>query len=251
MRTLAFARRNLKEILRDPLSLVFCFAFPVLLLVIMELIITSTVPDISYVPQFKIENMFSSMCVFSFTFLTLFTAMLISKDRNSSFQARLNVSPMKSVEMLFGYILAVLPLAIIQIILIFCASLCFGLVVKWNILLAVLALFPSMILFIGLGILVGSLCGEKAVGGMSSVIINLAVFLGGMFFPLETMNNAFTVICDILPFAPGIKIPKAIITENTEGIWIAVLTVILYMLVILGISILVFQLKSKSDKKAH
>lgn len=249
MRTLAFAKRNLKELLRDPLSLVFCFAFPVFLLVVMELIITNTVPDMSVVPQFKIENMFPSMCVFAFTFLTLLTAMLISKDRNSSFQARLNVSPMKSVEMLFGYILAIIPLALIQIVLVFCTSLCFGLVVHWNMLLAVLALFPSMILFIGLGILIGSLCNEKAVGGMSSIVINLAVFLGGMFFPLETMDNAFAVICDILPFAPGIKIPKAIITGQTQGIWISVLTVILYMLMILGVSIMVFQIKSKSDKK--
>lgn len=249
MRSLAFAKRNLKEILRDPLSLVFCFAFPVVLMVIMLLIINSTVPDISVVPQFKIENMFGSMCVFSFTFLMLFTAMLISKDRNSSFQSRLNVSPMKSYEILFGYVLAILPLAFVQVALIFCTSLCFGLSVQWNILLAILSLVPSMLLFIGFGILLGSLFNEKAVGGMCSLIINLAVFLGGMFFPMETMNNAFTIICDILPFAPGIKLPKMIISNSTAGIWLPIMTLVLYMLMIFSVSIVVFQIKSKSDKK--
>lgn len=249
MRTISFAKRNLKEILRDPLSLIFCFVFPVVLMVVMLSIIYNTIPDITTVPQFKIENMFGSMCVFSFTFLMLFTAMLISKDRGSSFQLRLNISPMKSYEMLFGYVLAILPIAFIQMILIFCTSLCFGLIVNWSILLAFLSLIPSMLLFIGFGILIGSLFNEKAVGGISSLIINLAVFLGGMFFPLETMNNAFTIICDVLPFAPGIKIPKMIIQGNVEGIWLPILTLILYTIMILGLGIMVFQLKSKSDKK--
>jgi len=181
--------------------------------------------------------------------LMLFTAMLISKDRNSSFQSRLNVSPMKSYEILFGYVLAILPLAFVQVVLIFCTSLCFGLSAQWNILLAILSLVPSMLLFIGFGILLGSLFNEKAVGGMCSLIINLAVFLGGMFFPMETMNNAFTIICDILPFAPGIKLPKMIISNSTAGIWLPIMTLVLYMLMIFSVSIVVFQIKSKSDKK--
>ena len=222
MRTLIFAKRNLKEILRDPLSLIFCFVFPVLMIVLMEVIVRSTNADLNTIPQFKIESMFSGMCIFGFAFLTLFSAMNISRDRNSSFQARLNISPMKPFERLIGYMLALIPLGFIQIIIVLCTSLCFGLSISWNILLAILGMLPSLLLFIGLGVIIGILFNEKTVGGISSLVINLAILMGGMFFPLETMNNAFSTICNILPFAPGIKIPRDIIRGTISGIWVPI-----------------------------
>ena len=36
MRTLVFAKRNLKEIFRDPISLIFCIGLPLFLLIIFQ-----------------------------------------------------------------------------------------------------------------------------------------------------------------------------------------------------------------------
>ena len=74
-KTLLFAKRNIKEIIRDPLSLVFNLAFPIIMLFVLGIITGSLdiVPE-----QFKIENYSVGICVFGYTFAMLFTAMLIA-----------------------------------------------------------------------------------------------------------------------------------------------------------------------------
>lgn len=86
----ALISRNLKETLRDPLSLIFCLAFPVFMLVLMQLIFSG----MEFVPEnFKIENYANGICVFGFGFVGMFVAMQIASDKNSSFIKRLNVAP--------------------------------------------------------------------------------------------------------------------------------------------------------------
>ena len=248
-RCFAFTSRNLKEIIRDPLSLIFCFIFPVASLLLMELIINSVAVDFSQTPQFQIQNLFPSICIFSFTFLTLFASILISKDRASSFQARLNASPLKPIESIAGYILALVPIALIQVALVLGVSFCFGLQFSWNILLSIVMLIPSFLLFTGFGILIGVLCGEKAVGGISSLIINAAVLLGGMFFPLQIMKGVFPTICKCLPFQPALSMVSSAITNDYSQIWTPIVTVIGYTLVVYAFAVWAFYKKMKSDKR--
>ena len=52
--------RNIKEMLRDPLSIVFCLIFPILMLVLMQSIFT----NFEYIPDnFKIANYAPGICV--------------------------------------------------------------------------------------------------------------------------------------------------------------------------------------------
>ena len=97
MRMLNFAKRNFKELVRDPLSLVFEIVLPIFLLFIFQ---QFNIPAENY----KLENFTPSIILFGFSFITLFTATLIAKDRTSSFLIRLGTSPMKSSD----YILDVL-----------------------------------------------------------------------------------------------------------------------------------------------
>ena len=78
MRMLNFAKRNFKELIRDPLSLIFQIALPLLLLLIFQ---QFNIPSESY----NIENFTPGIIVFGFSFITLFTASLVAKDRTSSF----------------------------------------------------------------------------------------------------------------------------------------------------------------------
>lgn len=81
MRMLNFANRNLKEIIRDPLSIIFAILLPLFLLFIFQ---QFEIPNEVY----QIENFTPGIVVFSFSFITLFTAMLVAKDRGTSLLTR-------------------------------------------------------------------------------------------------------------------------------------------------------------------
>ena len=110
MRILNFAKRNFKEIIRDPLSLIFAIILPLFLLFIFQ---QFDIPNESY----KLENFTPGIVVFGFSFITLFTAMLISKDRTTSLLVRLGISPMKPMEYILGYMISIIPIILIQNVL--------------------------------------------------------------------------------------------------------------------------------------
>ena len=83
-RMLTFAGRTLKEILRDPLTLGFGLGFPIILLALLTAI-QANIP----VSMFELESLTPGVTVFGLSFMTLFSANLISKDRESSLLQRL------------------------------------------------------------------------------------------------------------------------------------------------------------------
>lgn len=250
MKSFVFAKRNFKEILRDKLSLIFCFAFPLALLLILEVIITGIGTEaISATPQFEINNLAPSIAVFSFSFLTLFGSQIIAKDRSTSFQARLNTSPMKSTDFVLGYILPLLPIAFAQAVVSFVLCFFFGLSITWNLLLALVFLIPSAILFIALGLLFGSIFSGSATSGMSSIVINLAAILGGMFFPIQLMTGAIVTVANVLPFYPALQIVRMAVVGDFSQILQPLLIVLAYTIVILVLAIFVFNKRLKSVKK--
>ena len=152
MRTLNFAKRNFKEIIRDPLSIVFAVILPLFLLFIFQ---QFDIPTDNY----KIENFTPGIIIFSFSFITLFTAMLISKDRSTSLLIRLGISPMKPMDYIFGYIISIIPIIIIQNILFFILAIILGLNFSINIIWAALISIVIAVLFIDIGILIGKKTG--------------------------------------------------------------------------------------------
>ena len=69
MKVFVFAKRCLKEILRDPLNLAFGLGFPVAILLLLSAIQTN-VP----VELFAIESLAPGAAVFGLSFMTLFSA---------------------------------------------------------------------------------------------------------------------------------------------------------------------------------
>lgn len=243
MRMINFARRNFKELIRDPLSLVFEIALPIFLLFIFQQI---KIPGDTY----KLENFTPGIIIFGFSFITLFTATLVAKDRGSSLLIRLGTSPMKSSDYILGYILSLIPIIIIQDLLFFITACLLGLNININIVFTVLISIVVSILFISFGILIGSLVSEKASGGVGSIIIQLVCFTSGMYFSKDLIGKGFAKVCDLLPFESALNIIKGILNNGCDIISARNIIVFsAYTIIVLIISIIVFKKKMVSDNK--
>ncbi len=243
MRMLNFAKRNFKELIRDPLSLIFEIALPIFLLFIFQQI---KIPGDTY----KLENFTPGIIIFGFSFISLFTSTLVAKDRGSSLLIRLGTSPMKSSDYILGYILSLIPIIIIQDVLFFIVACLLGLNVSINILFTILISIIVSILFIALGILIGSLVSEKGSGGVGSIIVQLVCFTSGMYFSKDLIGKVFAKVCELLPFESTLNIIKGILNNNYDIISARNIIVFsVYTIVVLVISIIVFKKKMISDNK--
>lgn len=243
MRILNFAKRNFKEISRDPLSLIFAIILPMFLLFIFQ---QFNIPNDIY----KLENFTPSIVIFGFSFITMFTAMLISKDRTTSLLIRLAISPMTAKDYILGYMLSILPIVLIQNTLFFVLAIILGLSFNINIISTILVSIIISILFIAIGIIIGSTVSEKASSGISSVLVQLVCFTSGMYFPREALGKTFGKICEYLPFESCLTILKGVMNCRYEEVTTKNLTVFsFYTLVILVTSVIIFKKKMISDNK--
>lgn len=243
MRAINFAKRNFKEITRDPLSLIFAVLLPLFLLFIFQ---QFKIPSENY----NLENFTPGIIIFGFSFITMFTAMLISKDITSSLLIRLGISPMKPSEYIFGYMLSIIPIILIQNVSIYILAVYLGLDFNINIILAILVSIVIAVLFISAGIIIGSVSSEKASSGISSIVVQLVCFTSGMYFPKEALGSGFVKICEYLPFESCLTILKGMITCNSDIITsrnIAVFTA--YTVTVCVVSVVIFKKKMISDNK--
>ena len=240
MRIITFAKRNFKEIMRDPIGLVFSILLPLFLLFIFQ---QFKIPNNNYL----LNNFTPGIILFSFSFVTMFTAALVAKDRETSLLIRLGVSPMVSLEYIFGYMLAILPLVITQNILFFILAIILGLELTISIIWTIIISIIISIFFIFLGIFIGSITTVKGSSGVSSVIVQLVCFTSGMYFDSSMVGDVFVKICEYLPFAPALNIIKSILNNSYLDIkWIIIF--VFYTVLVLILSIKIFNKKMVSDK---
>lgn len=249
----AFSVRNFKEIIRDPLSYIFCLGFPLVMLVIMTLV-NDSIPAESGMTIFRIDNLSGGIAVFGLTFLMLFVCLNVSKDRSGAFLTRLYATPMRSGDFIAGYILPTLLLAVIQILITLAASFIVSLITgvelkPLGLILAVLSLLPAVILMISFGLLFGTLFSEKAAPGLCSIVISLASFLGGVWFDAESTGGVLFDICKVLPFWHSVKTARMACALDFDGILPHLLITLAYMAVFLIAAILVFKQKMKADNQ--
>ena len=199
-RTAAMIGRNCREILRDPLSLIFGFLLPLALLVLMSAI-SRNLPE----AIFPIDRFAPGMAVFSQTFLMLFGGLLLAGDRSSAFLARCFASPLSVRGYLMAYTIPLIPIGLAQGAVCFLAALFFDLPISLHLLWAELALIPAILLFVAFGLLFGVLCSDKQVGGMASIIIQVASLLSGIWFDLDLVGGVFGKIARCLPFYHAVR----------------------------------------------
>lgn len=238
-RMLNFAMRNFKELIRDPLALVFEIILPLFLLFIFQ---QFNIPSENY----KLENFTPGIVIFGLSFITLFTATLVAKDRDSALLMRLGASPMRASDYIFGYTLSLFPIILIQNVLFFGTACLIGLPFSFNIVLAINATLFISIFFITLGILIGSLVSEKATGGIGSIVVQLVCFTSGMYFPADMVGDIFAKFCELLPFESSVKIINGVLNNNLSIIEPRNLVIILvYTIATVIISSVIFRHKLK------
>lgn len=243
MRMLAFMSRNTKEILRDPINLAFGLGFPLVLILLLSAI-QANIP----VPLFEIQHLTPGVTVFGLSFLTLFSATEISKDRSSAFLQRLYTTPMTPTDFILGYTLPIIPIAVMQSVVCYIAAICLGLNLTVNILLSVVATIPCSLLYIALGLLCGSIFNDKQVGGIcGGLLTNLAAWLSGVWFDLELVGGVFKKISYALPFVHCVDMQRAVLKGNFAEIFPHLWWVLGYSAVLLAVSVLVFLRQMKKQ----
>lgn len=224
MRMLTFAKRCTKEILRDPINLGFGLGFPLALLVLLSSL-QANIP----VSLFEIDTLTPGITVFGLSFMTLFAATLIAKDRESALLQRLYTTPLTGLDFILGYMLPILPIAIGQTVVCYLFAIPLGLTVSSNIVYAVIGIIPMAIFNIALGLLCGSVFGVKQVGGICGALLtNLSAWLSGVWFDLELVGGFFERCANALPFVHEAEMEKALFSGNFEAATAHMVPVLLY-----------------------
>lgn len=241
-RMLACAGRNLKELLRDPMSLIFGLGFPIVIMSLMTILSNS----IAEMPGlFSINSLAPGTTVFGQAFVSLFAGMLIASDRENSFLMRLFTMPLKASDFILGYSLPLLGVAMLQGVICLLYAGILGMDLNVNFFMTLVTLIPTALLYIGFGILFGTIFTYKQVGGVSSVLVNVAALLSGTWFDLSMVGGAFHTVCYILPFAHAVDMCRAALLGNYAAIPAHLWVVCAYAVVVFALSVLLFRSKMR------
>ena len=243
MRMITFAKRNAKEILRDPLNLGFGLGFPLVLLMLLSAL-QRNIP----VSLFEIDTLTPGITVFGLSFMTLFSATLVAKDRESAFLQRLYTTPLKGFEFIIGYMLPLLPIALAQTVICYLFAIPLGLTVSANIIYAVIGIIPMAVFNIALGLLCGSIFGVKQVGGICGALLtNLSAWLSGVWFDLKLVGGFFEKLANALPFFRAAEAEKALFGGNSELAFSHILPIIIYCISITAVAVFFFLKQMKKQ----
>ena len=253
-----FYKRNLKELLRDPIIYIFCLGFPIAMFLLFYIINNFSNGN---TPTFEVLSLLPGIIVFSYSFVMLTLAIIVSKDKQTFFLKRLYSSPMKSYHFIFGYFLVGLFIGLLQTIICIITGFFISLISNvgfisiGKILLLIVAKLPILITNIFLGILFGTILNDKSAPGICSVFISLSGILGGCWMPVETMG-AFETFCRFLPFYPSVYIGR-IITNSTNALGITysftnvailgLIPIVLFMILSILLTVIAFKKNMVSD----
>ena len=224
MRMMTFVKRCAKEILRDPINLGFGLGFPLVLLLLLSAI-QANIP----VSLFEIDALTPGITVFGLSFMTLFSATLVAKDRESALLQRLYTTPLTSFDFIMGYMLPLLPIALGQTVICYLFAIPLGLTISANIIYAFIGIIPMAIFNIALGLLCGSIFGVKQVGGICGALLtNLSAYLSGVWFDLKHVGGFFERIANFLPFYHAAEMEKALFSGDFGLAVTHIPTILLY-----------------------
>lgn len=236
MRMMTFAKRCTKEILRDPINLGFGLGFPFVLLLLLSAI-QANIP----VSLFEINVLTPGITVFGLSFITLFSATLVAKDRESALLQRLYTTPLTSFDFIIGYMLPLLPIALGQTVICYLFAIPLGITLSVNIIHAIIGMIPMAIFNIALGLLCGSILGVKQVGGICGALLtNLSAYLSGVWFDLKLVGGLFEKIANLLPFLHAAEMEKALFSGNFEDAAAHILPILLYSVTITAVAVFCF-----------
>ena len=126
----------------------------------------------------------------------------------------------------------------------------FGIKLRITILFAIILTVLTSLLFVGIGLLCGSLLNDKAVGGVCGALLtNIAGWLSGVFIPIDLIGGAFKTITQLLPFYHSVQVLKIALSGNFSPILPHLIIVMGYTAVIFTLAIIVFKRKMNGEKE--
>ena len=243
MRLLTFSGRTTEEILRDPLNIFFGLGFPLILLGLLTAI-QANIP----VPMFELDHLTPGVTVFGLSFITLFSALLISKDRESALLQRLYTTPLTAADFIFGYTLPFLFMALAQSVTCYIVAALLGLKLNITVLYAVLFIIPIALFYISLGLICGSVLTSKQVGGICGALLtNLSAWLSGIWFDVELVGGTFKTIANSLPFIHAVELERAVFSGNYADMFPHIWWVLGYTAIVVVGAILLFLRQMKKQ----
>ncbi len=243
MRMMTFAQRNTKEILRDPINLAFGLGFPLVLLLLLSSLQKNIPADL-----FEIDTLTPGITVFGLSFMSLFSATLTAKDRESALLQRLYTTPLTGLDFIIGYMLPLLPIALGQTVICYLFAIPLGLTVNINIIYAIIGIIPMAVFNISVGLLCGSLLGVKQVGGICGALLtNLSAWLSGVWFDLKLVGGFFEKLAGALPFVHAVEIEKALYSGSFETAATHILPILFYSIFITAIAVICFLRQMKKQ----
>ena len=250
--------RNLKEVFRDPIIYIFCLTFPIIMLLLFQIINKYAAES----AIFNLSSLIPAIIMFSYSFVMLVLTLTVSKDRATQFLKRLCVAPIRFYHFLLAYCLLGLLIGILQTVLCIVAGFIISLFTGVTffslaqIFLLVLTQLPMLIINVLLGIIFGTIFNDKTAPGVSSIIISTSGILGGCWMPLEVMGGLES-FCRCLPFYPSVFLGR-IVTQATNSLntiyvfdskaILGLITIFAYMLLCILLSCLLFKQSMKNIK---
>ncbi|MBR4441816.1 MAG: ABC transporter permease, partial [Clostridia bacterium] len=213
-------------------------------LVVMTLlsVIQANIP----VGLFAIEHLAPGIAVFGLSFISLISGMLIARDRSSSFLMRLLASPMTAADYIAGYALPMLPVAVLQSLVCLLAAMAWGLPLSWTMISCLLSLLPAAVLFIGIGMICGSVFTDRQVGGVCGALLtNVSAWLSGTWFDISLLGGGFEAFARVLPFANAVDAARAALNGQWSALPKPLLIVCAWATVSVVCAILLFRRSMK------
>jgi ABC-2 type transport system permease protein len=224
------ASRNLKTVLRDPLSLGLAVALPVgLLLLLLAIGRAIGEADASWLTATQVTP---GIVLFGYVMLMFSAAMGLSRDRESSLLARLFTTPLSASGFIASYSVPYLPVAAAQAVVLYVIGAFFGLSIVGSVLLVILVLGLMAVFYIALGMLLGTTLTLNQVSGAYAAILLLTIF-GGAWVDLSELGGAFETVANVLPFAHALDATRAVMADGAgladiagDLAWVAGYTVV-------------------------
>ena len=166
---------------------------------------------------------------------------------------QINVSSIKTSELLIGKTLPYVTLALFNAVLILVAGyILFDVGVKGNYLLLFISTLIFLIASTSIGVLVSVISDSQQVAFTISTMVTLlpSFILSGFVFPIESMPAIIQVVTNITPAKFFIQVLRAIILRGVgvTAIWDQLLYLILFASILLGAAITIYNKKEARGK---
>ena len=175
----------------------------------------------------------------------MFAAILLAKDKQSTFLVRLYSTPLKSSDYILSYILPFLPLALFQTIICIITGIILGAVFN-NIAVASLLFLLIALISISLGVIIGSVFTVNQVSGIGSLLITAIGLFSGAWMELNMVGGIFKSIGYALPFAHAVDASKGLLADIPfKDISSSFYIVLIYSVALLLLAIISFKWRLK------